>query len=495
MDSWNNCLSVRLGRPTGWNMDAHFNNNIVCLKVKEEPVDNDDLSFTEIKLQESLVIKQEVLDDEERYLREIESDLEEISGSEEEEESLNTISLSKQSQSKLDNGGSVTSSRKSSRLASNRTVKSQNANIEEGLDLSDEESLDDDIADEDYRDKSESLSEQDDDQPSDNSQQINGEPSELTANDDLSIQNELEIDETQFKTETTDDAPHKRVGGPWKSLEARQCHICNKKFGFPSALKRHIVSHTAEKKHECKLCTNTYLSSTHLYRHYRKKHGQEPPPRPEKPKIQCKFCDASFTSNCRLKRHTVFQHTKEKRHQCSLCPEKFYSNSHLQRHLRSHMQERPFGCKFCDKRFLEKFNLAAHERIHKNEYPHECGVCKKKFRASNTLRQHEMTHTGEKRHACHLCSRKFIARSTLRRHLLVHSKIKQFQCVDCGRAFSSGSHVVRHYKSIHKGKEPKYNKLPTKEPLPRIRKTNQPAKEITAGVIALQSSPNPLETD
>lgn len=167
---------------------------------------------------------------------------------------------------------------------------------------------------------------------------------------DLTIFDEdLEEIEESFKEEIIRE--QKMEESTKNKKDGKICKICDKEFNYPSALKRHMVSHTDDKSFKCNICENK-----------------------------------AYGSQSHLERHIMHTHTKEKNYKCSLCNAKFYSHSHLLRHQRSHMKEKPFGCDVCGRRFLEKFNLSAHMRIHNEEYPYKCGYCDKKFRAPNSLK-------------------------------------------------------------------------------------------------------------
>lgn len=256
--------------------------------------------------------------------------------------------------------------------------------------------------------------------------------------------------ETTINSDDEDNTESKRQKE--RGNETRnKCSHCKKVFKHPSALKRHVVTHTGEKKFHCDRCPMTFGNNNHLIRHYRAVHKVEPPMPPQK-SFPCPSCDQTFAQMCKLKLHNVFHHTKEKPFQCNLCSENFYNNSHLQRHYMAHMKEKPFGCSRCDRRFLQQSNLAAHEGIHSGEKSYSCHICEKSFRATNTLRDHVMIHSDKKRHTCTECGAEFIRKTTLQRHMMSHTKERPFGCEHCHKKFATKSHVRRHSSTVHKEK-------------------------------------------
>ena len=54
-----------------------------------------------------------------------------------------------------------------------------------------------------------------------------------------------------------------------KRKRGHECDVCEKVFGYPSHLARHMHTHTNEKPYECDVCEKCFSDSGNLKRHKR----------------------------------------------------------------------------------------------------------------------------------------------------------------------------------------------------------------------------------
>lgn len=266
----------------------------------------------------------------------------------------------------------------------------------------------------------------------------------------------------------------------WSGNTRSSCEVCGKSV---ADMRKHMLTHSGEKRHQCILCGSCFSIPGTLTVHMRMHTGERP--------FGCEDCGKRFTTRSHLTVHKR-KHTREEPYQCALCGEKFVWLNSMKRHVLLHdeLDSQQYGyavdqhlldaadtlthvvensapflestalegsaletvewpgsqdpsapCKFCGKTFAD---MRKHLETHAVRRSHECSECRRCYTTPDSLRTHMKIHTGEKKFVCAECGSRFRHMSHLRVHMRIHSEELRYECSICGDKFLWQNSLKRH---------------------------------------------------
>nr|XP_019557893.2 zinc finger protein 317-like [Aedes albopictus] len=121
--------------------------------------------------------------------------------------------------------------------------------------------------------------------------------------------------------------------------EKQQCGICGSTFRKSSHLKRHIESHSNERRYACEQCPGRFNTSNALRNHHHRVHvGIRYP---------CEYCDKTFDQRIILRDHIERVHQIQCQFVCDICVVTFDSQEKLDAHRLRHENPKPLECGVC----------------------------------------------------------------------------------------------------------------------------------------------------
>ncbi|KAH8302706.1 hypothetical protein KR044_009784, partial [Drosophila immigrans] len=238
--------------------------------------------------------------------------------------------------------------------------------------------------------------------------------------------------EKMFKCQVCEHATHTKraldnhVKIVHEKVRNYACQYCGKTFGKSHACKIHEMTHTGEKRCECKVCGKQFLYTESLTKHL-KIHEKSAERALETYRQRQPNCDAHAADQLLLKvcaesvatiprdprrvqRVDIAQLAgtvvnpvptvqaavatpKEGLHCCPGCSQGFNNLGNMKRHYKSvHEKVKDFECRFCARRFANSQSLKQHEWIHTGEKPYACKTCGTHFRQEAALIRHQKVH-------------------------------------------------------------------------------------------------------
>uniref|UniRef100_A0A671LZ78 Zinc finger protein Xfin-like n=1 Tax=Sinocyclocheilus anshuiensis TaxID=1608454 RepID=A0A671LZ78_9TELE len=246
-----------------------------------------------------------------------------------------------------------------------------------------------------------------------------------------------------------------------------ECHVCLKRFGAPSKLKRHCLIHTNQRPFQCSICFRAFRECSHLKVHFRSHTNPSSPVTTARKRIfpvskssdrmctlqlkkksgyQCEICLKKFSFPSKLTRH-LFVHFDVKAYTCTICRKSFKQAYYLHKHLKVHTEKRNGNSRLCRSEHGQEASVLQRKNSNVNKRVYDCPVCHKRVGASSELKRHCLIHMNQRPFQCSICCRVFRERSHLKVHCLIHTNQRPFQCSICCRAFRERSHLKVHIRT------------------------------------------------
>jgi len=253
-------------------------------------------------------------------------------------------------------------------------------------------------------------------------------------------------------------------GGVDESQDLLSCDFPNCDYETRSSfnMSQHLRTHNDERNHECSVCHQKFLLSSHLKTHLRIHNTKEH-------KFKCQYCEKSFATNWQLKSHTANNHLNPQKSvfPCQRCNKAFYKYQSLSAHMKSCKEqastpplptrEKKYQvCESCgDKLEGGPTSLRRHQCVCRTgDVNLRCPICSKVLK-SKSFKSHMQYHKSQEQNknllVCVYCSNKpFTSAVALKRHLLIHENAKPFVCNVCSKGFRQKAALTAHER-VHSG--------------------------------------------
>lgn len=299
----------------------------------------------------------------------------------------------------------------------------------------------------------------------------------------------------------------KQLDNSLDSPEDLQCKYCTYKATWPSDLKRHLQSHSLEKRYKCSDCAKKYKYRSDLNVHIRKDHNKEPSDvkivrvatmlkKKSSPSIfKCPCCTYASRWKSEIDRHSRM-HNSEKTFQCLHCEYQTFWRGDIRRHVyKKHNEIMTEGVALNDVIIMKKelapqvvrgkkaeeTNLALSSdseayssrettpvktgpvRSHEGSPEVNMSDYVTKTTAGHSPTPSPIKDLGNGLYKCQYCGFEANAPSKMNAHIATHTNLKRYMCPVCGRRANWKWDIAKHIRKDHNDQVTQVIKLSKKE--------------------------------